>query len=58
VSDANRLPTREEQMAEYERRKADYDRAYAFWSQNGRVGDPPPRPVKPHTPGFNPPVNL
>lgn len=45
------VPTREEQMAEYRRRKAAYDEAKAAWMAGGCVGDPPPHPVRPHTPG-------
>lgn len=48
------LPTRAEQIAEYEQRKAEYDRAYTLWQQNGRLGPRPLRPVKPHIPGFLP----
>jgi hypothetical protein len=48
----NRLPTPAEQMARYEIAKTEYDRAHTLWDQSGRTGNPPPRPVRPHTPGW------
>jgi hypothetical protein len=49
--DPNRLPTDAEQMAEFERREAEYARAYQAWKDGGKVGKLPPRPIRPHIPG-------
>lgn len=51
---AARLPTEAEQMAEFERRQATYE-AELDRFRRGERSVPPPRPVKPHTPGFLPP---
>ena len=48
------LPTPAEQEREYRSRKATYDALYGRWVADGRLGPPPPRPVPPHTPGWNP----
>jgi len=47
------LPTEAEQWAEYKRVKAIYDGQYAAWVNGGKKGNPPPHPVRPHTPGPN-----
>lgn len=52
MADDNRHPTWDEQYAAYREAKAAFDVAYAFWRDNGKVGNPPPRPVRPHTPGW------
>lgn len=36
---------------DYLSRQGAYRKAFAAWEAGGRQGDPPPRPVKPHTPG-------
>lgn len=46
------LPTPEEQQAEYQRKRMEFERAEAAWIAGGRVGPPPPHPVRPHTPGW------
>ena len=48
----NQLPTREEQWERYRKAKARWDADYAAWNDGGRVGPPPPYPVRPHTPGW------
>lgn len=45
------LSMREQQMQEYQRRTAEWQRQYNVWRDNGGVGSPPPYPVRPHTPG-------
>jgi hypothetical protein len=44
LTELQRLHVHEQRMKTYEAVKAD-------WEKNGKVGAPPPRPVKPHTPG-------
>lgn len=36
---------------EHLKRKAAYDAEYQAWKNGGEIGNPPPRPVPPHTPG-------
>ena len=38
----------------YAESKAQFDREYGDWKAGGKIGSPPPRPVPPHTPGWNP----
>lgn len=52
MPDDRKLPTPAEQWAEYKRRKEAWDLAYEYWKQTGKVGPPPPYPVRPHTPGW------
>ncbi len=47
----SKLPTPEEQQAEFERRWEEYSRALDLWRQGGEQGVQPLRPVAPHTPG-------
>jgi hypothetical protein len=37
----------------FEEIRAEYERKLQAWKEGGEVGDPPPRPVKPHTPGMD-----
>lgn len=48
LTDEARAELRE--FAEYLKQKQAYRVAFAAWEAGGRVGDPPPRPVPPHTP--------
>lgn len=41
----------------HQRRMHTYDVLLQQWKDHGKVGPPPPRPVPPHTPGWNPAVN-
>jgi hypothetical protein len=50
----DRLPTEAEILAVYRDAKARFDLAYRAWIDGGKQGDPPPRPVPPHIPGFGP----
>jgi len=54
MPETNELPTRDEQYAAYRIARTEWDRALAHWWDCGRVGNPPPMPVRPHTPGFAP----
>lgn len=46
------LPTAEEdQQRAYERQMQTYAAAMDVWRDDGGRGPPPPRPVRPHTPG-------
>jgi hypothetical protein len=42
----------------YENAKHAFDEAFAVWKKNGKQGPPPPRPVRPHTPGWNPRIDF
>lgn len=44
-------PTSAEQLAEFDRHWDYYEQRLEAWKEGGRVGPPPPRPVRPHTPG-------
>lgn len=48
------LPGAEEQWERYEAQLSEYFAAREAWIAGGRVGDPPPHPVRPHTPGAHP----
>jgi hypothetical protein len=52
MSETPKYPTWDEQHETYRQAKAEFDAAYARWRDNGKVGNPPPRPVRPHTPGW------
>lgn len=41
----------------YDENRAEYERRYTEWMTGGGVGEAPPRPVPPHTPGFRGPVS-
>lgn len=45
----------DERWRDYNRRMQTYQALYDRWVADGKLGPPPPRPVRPHTPGFQVP---
>lgn len=50
----HRALSHDEQWAAYDRAMQTFETLKARWIADGKLGPPPPRPVRPHTPGFNP----
>ena len=43
----------DDQWARYHRQMQTYQAALDRWTADGKLGPRPPRPVRPHTPGFH-----